>query len=673
VSSPGEAVDGRGLDPDEDPTSREIQQRLNDQRQLLARLMRLDALTRGDINAALAQVSELAAELLSVDRASIWRFDRHRLSLECLNLYDAGTRKHTSGTIITAEQAPRYFAAIEQERCIAAADAKRDPRTNQFEDWYLTPLGIGAMLDAPVFVRGEMVGVVCHEHIGSSRTWEFWEELLAGTVADFVALVTEASERLRAEHQLGLYRTHIEELRRLRAGELQRLRSGLDFSQDGEPSSNAPEPAALDTSPVPLIAVDIATGQIRYANRRAATLFEAERETLVGRSSRDFYVDPVERDAINSEIEARGRVENVVVRMKTLSSWPFWALLSAQRLSFEGMECVFIGLSDITAQKIAEGAVRRSEQSIRALFAAAPIAMVLVRSEDSTVLFGNKRCAEMFGYSLEELQGKKSPDYYVDLKVRERVLGRVLAEGQIDGEVVEMRRRNGETFWALLSARAIEFEGAPALLAGITDITAQKRLEERLRELAMHDDLTGLYNRRHFTELAEAELGRVRRTGASLSVAMVDIDHFKRVNDFFGHAVGDLALKEVAAAMRETLRGSDVPARLGGEEFVVLLNDTPVEGALSVTERLRERIGRAEVQVGPDRVARFTISAGVAELAPGEPLDALLARADEALYRAKSEGRNRTLSSPPRSGPPPALPPGSTPPGSIPPPSSRSG
>jgi diguanylate cyclase (GGDEF)-like protein/PAS domain S-box-containing protein len=630
------------------PSSREIQQRLNDQRQLLARLMRLDALTRGDIHAALAQVSELAAELLSVDRASVWTFDKHRLSIECMNLYEAKSRRHSRGTVISEEQAPRYFHALANERCIAAGDAKVDPRTSEFADWYLAPLDIGAMLDAPVFVRGQMVGVVCHEHIGGPRRWEFWEELLAGTVADFVALVTEASERLRAEHQLGLYRTHLDELRRLRAGEVQRIRSGLALhaeSVPGMPPGGDSAPEALDASPVPLLVVDMATGAIRYANQRALALFEADRVPLVGKNSRDFYVDPVEREAIARELELLGRVENVVVRLKTLSSWPFWALLSAQRLSYHGEDCAFVGLSDITAQKIAEGAVRRSEQNVRALFAASPIAMVLVRSEDSTVLFGNKRCADLFGFTLEELQGKKSPDYYVDPKARDRVIGRVMAEGQVDGEVVLMRRSSGEQFWALLSARAIEFEGAPALLAGISDITPQKRLEERLRELAMHDELTGLYNRRHFIELAEAELARVRRTGTPLSLVMVDIDHFKRVNDFFGHAIGDLALKELASAMRETLRGSDVPARFGGEEFVLLLTDTGLEGALSVTERLRERVGRAEVPAGQDRVARFTISAGVAELAAGESFESVLARADEALYRAKAEGRNRTLSS----------------------------
>jgi diguanylate cyclase (GGDEF)-like protein len=181
----------------------------------------------------------------------------------------------------------------------------------------------------------------------------------------------------------------------------------------------------------------------------------------------------------------------------------------------------------------------------------------------------------------------------------------------------------------------------------------------------MQDELTGLYNRRHFIELAEAEVARARRTGTPLSLAMLDIDHFKAVNDVFGHPVGDLALRELARAMRETLRTSDVPARIGGEEFVVLLTDTALEGAVAVTERLRERVGRAEVKAGGDRVARFTVSGGVAELALGERLDGLLARADEALYRAKEEGRNRTITSlppRPRSRPPSEPPHGSEPP-----------
>ena len=632
----------RDGDPSDEPSSRRIQQRLNEERQLLARLMRLDALTRGDIDSALAQLTELATELLRVERASVWRFDKHELSIECLDLFEAGPRRHSHGAIISREQAPRYFDALMKERCIAADDARVDPRTSQFTETYLDPLGIGAMLDAPVFARGQMIGVVCHEHIGEARRWEFWEELLAGTVADFVALVTEASERLRAEKQLGLYRSHLEELERLRSDEIQRIRSGLG-QHAPDPAADALEREVLDTSPVPFIVSDLERATIRYANPRAAALFDLTPQLLAGRSALDFYVDPLERASVARELELGGKIENAVVRLKTASGWPFWALLSARRLTFEGMPCALVGLSDITAQKVAEAAVRRSEQSIRALFAAAPVAMALVRVEDSIVLFANGRCADLFAIPIDEIPGQRAPEFYVDPTDRDRIRSRAFNEGMIDGEVVRMRRRSGQEFWALLSARMIEFEGEAALLVGINDVTEQKVLEERLRDLATRDELTGLYNRRHFIELAEIELSRSRRKSAPTSLAMLDIDHFKLVNDHFGHAVGDRALLEIARAMKEALRGSDVSARLGGEEFVVLLPETNLEGALAVTERLRERVGRAEIPIGDGRLAKITVSAGIAELLPTEGLDALLKRADDALYRAKEQGRNRTV------------------------------
>jgi diguanylate cyclase (GGDEF)-like protein/PAS domain S-box-containing protein len=363
---------------------------------------------------------------------------------------------------------------------------------------------------------------------------------------------------------------------------------------------------------------------------------------LLGRDAQAFYVDPAEWRAMADGIERQGRVENLVVRLRTRTNWPFWALVSAQRIVFEGRSAVLIGLSDITAQKVAEAAVRRSEQSTRALFAAAPVAMALVRLEDSIVLFANRRCADLFALGADALEGQRSPQFYADVADRDRLRAQAVEHGQVDGEEVRMRRASGEEFWALVSARAIDFEGAPALIAGISDITPQKELEAKLRELATKDELTELYNRRHFLELAQVELARVRRTRAPLSLAMIDVDHFKHVNDRFGHAAGDRALKELSLALRETVRTADVAARIGGEEFVLLLPDTGLEGALAVTERLRDRVRKSELSVEGETL-KFTVSAGVAELGPDESVDSLLKRADEALYRAKAAGRDRAL------------------------------
>jgi diguanylate cyclase (GGDEF)-like protein len=170
-----------------------------------------------------------------------------------------------------------------------------------------------------------------------------------------------------------------------------------------------------------------------------------------------------------------------------------------------------------------------------------------------------------------------------------------------------------------------------------------RRREAALHQLTRTDALTGLYNRRHFMEQMDNEHARATRYGRPLSCMMVDLDHFKRINDEHGHAVGDVVLHETAQRLRLALRETDVLARLGGEEFGALLPDTDLDGARRVAERCRELLGGTPVLVEQRPSVRVTASFGVAVLdavkAPG-PED-LLRAADLALYASKGRGRNR--------------------------------
>jgi diguanylate cyclase (GGDEF)-like protein len=178
----------------------------------------------------------------------------------------------------------------------------------------------------------------------------------------------------------------------------------------------------------------------------------------------------------------------------------------------------------------------------------------------------------------------------------------------------------------------------------ITDITERKRMESQLRHMATIDELTGCINRRAFFSAAEQELERANRYGSPVSVLMIDIDHFKQVNDRFGHAAGDRALKATTAAIHANLREIDSFGRLGGEEFAALLPETTLAGAMLVAERLRQAVAATEVELEETSPLRLTVSLGVAERMTGETaIDQLLARADTALYRAKAAGRNRVL------------------------------
>ena len=173
-------------------------------------------------------------------------------------------------------------------------------------------------------------------------------------------------------------------------------------------------------------------------------------------------------------------------------------------------------------------------------------------------------------------------------------------------------------------------------LIGVTrDISERKVFEAELRNLAVTDTLTGVWNRRHGTELLTADLS-ARRPGQALSLLMLDIDHFKTINDTFGHQAGDHVLIEIASRLRRSLRGNDMVARWGGEEFVVLLRDCALPDALRVAEDIRAAI--AELPFGA--MGSLTVSVGVAEARASEDLTTWLERADQALYRAKRSGRN---------------------------------
>ncbi|MDJ0895956.1 MAG: diguanylate cyclase [Alphaproteobacteria bacterium] len=174
------------------------------------------------------------------------------------------------------------------------------------------------------------------------------------------------------------------------------------------------------------------------------------------------------------------------------------------------------------------------------------------------------------------------------------------------------------------------------------EIERRTALEEELRRLATTDPLTGICNRRHFFELGEAELARWRRHGGSASLLMLDIDHFKSINDTYGHDVGDLALMEFVTAVGSKLRKADIFGRLGGEEFAVILPETPLTGAIEVAERIRAQVGKIKIECRGQRDLGFTVSVGAAEVSESRAsLKELISEADGKLYQAKQNGRNR--------------------------------
>jgi diguanylate cyclase (GGDEF)-like protein len=201
------------------------------------------------------------------------------------------------------------------------------------------------------------------------------------------------------------------------------------------------------------------------------------------------------------------------------------------------------------------------------------------------------------------------------------------------------RRRNGEEFRAEVSISKINVGGEVEMVAIIRDANEAAHMLAELQVRASTDYLTQVPNRWAFMRALEAEHARSQRYAHALSVLVIDVDHFKAVNDTYGHATGDRLLKAIGAAIGGVLRGTDMVGRYGGEEFAVMLTETTAEAALGAAERVR---AAANVSIdGPEAPITATVSVGIATLRERETVEDLLVRADAAMYDAKSLGRNR--------------------------------
>ncbi|MBK6695152.1 MAG: sensor domain-containing diguanylate cyclase [Myxococcales bacterium] len=480
------------------PPPSSVEDMLRPQRKALAALARSSAISEGDVATALAQLTEVAASVLGVERASVWRFDQEHSRIECVNLFERSKRRHSRGLVIERSAAPRYFAALDSERNISAANALTDARTSEFADGYLAPLGIGAMLDAPVFEGAALVGVVCHEHVGAPRAWRLWEELVAATMADLVAIALLTAERLAAGRALAAHQRALERL----------------------------------------------------------------------------------------------------VEERTLK-------------------------------------LQQTERDLGRLFEASPVPLFLVRAADLRVLLSNQRAAELLGaaQSLGAICAREGD--------AARLVDAAMGPAPHEPIKAELVGTNGPLF-AELAVERITHDGDDALLVGVHDVTRQRAAEAALLELAVRDGLTGVFNRRHFYSLAREECERADRYKRPVSFALLDVDHFKRINDEHGHATGDSVLRILASRLLASMRKADIVARFGGEEFVMMLPETNLSAAEQVTRRIHAAAHERSYE-SPAGPRTFTVSIGVVERAPGEALEAAVERADRAMYAAKEAGRDRVV------------------------------
>lgn len=393
-------------------------------------------------------------------------------------------------------------------------------------------------------------------------------------------------------------------------------------------------------------------GNFIFVTGRAEDILGYSAEELVGRSPFDFVDEDssweVRKEFLDAAQERRA-FNSLVSTFVNRDGHKLW-------LEFNGIPVLdsednvtgFRGAtSDITAQRKTLQELQDREDMLQSISDSVQDALILM-DDKGLIHFWNQAAEKIFGFSSEEMIGKdlrscvRAEDNLDNPEIASERMEDVKELFASHGSfTVNVRRKDGNIFPAEVLLSPLRRDASWWVVGTIRDVTERKEAEDSLRKLATTDPLTGLSNRRFFMEKAEEELEKAKRYNRNLSLLMLDIDFFKKVNDTYGHDAGDDVLKALSVVAWKVLRNVDVFGRIGGEEFSVLLPDTDLDGAVLAAERIRNEIEKANMQTRSG-ILTITVSIGVATVNEEiNTLELLLKAADLGLYAAKDAGRNQ--------------------------------
>ena len=296
------------------------------QAQILVNLVTSQTIFQGNINTTLREIAIALAEGLDTDRVSIWLYNEDYSAIKCVELYERAKDQHSKGTILAAVDYPKYFSALEKDRVIAADDAHTDPRTSEFSESYLTPLGINSMLDSAIRVGGQAIGVVCNEHIGPARVWTLEEQSFAGSVTDFVANIFETDKRVAVQKAL----TQSEEKFRILA-------------------------ESADT------AIFVFSEQFQYVNPAMEKITGYREHELLNMSFEeivhDNYKEKIDATAITRMRYSSGTIRHEI-KICAKNGQERWLYVSIGIMQFDGKSSCMASAFDITRRKYMEDQLR---------------------------------------------------------------------------------------------------------------------------------------------------------------------------------------------------------------------------------------------------------------------------------------------------------------------------
>jgi len=276
----------------------------------------------------------------------------------------------------------------------------------------------------------------------------------------------------------------------------------------------------------------------------------------------------------------------------------------------------------------------RNDEKLKVFNDTVPAGILVLRVDDGKVIFSNRFFHEILGAGGEQILGSSWGDFFVDPEERQNLMLKFVEDDEVRNFEIRLKRKDGGVVWGLTSMSAIPIENEDLLLFAFIDVTPLKEAEAKIQALANYDALTDLPSRRLFTDRLGKAMARAERAESDMAVLFIDLDGFKAVNDTMGHAAGDVVLKEVAKRLRGCIRKPDTAARIGGDEFIVIIEHLNIANASIIGERIVKSLGRPIDT--PDGVANIGASIGIA-FSPGDGKteDELLRAADQAMYKIK--------------------------------------
>lgn len=351
-----------------------------------------------------------------------------------------------------------------------------------------------------------------------------------------------------------------------------------------------------------------------------------------------------------------------VTAVRKISGMPFFIIIDEQSGLFSYMFfpvfLLIIGFAFSTIlayellkahfrQRTLNSTLKNMTIELQTIFDHSMVGIILLDS-DLKIVRANTRFAEIAGYnSIDEAIGHSISETHISFESYKRFASYYRRELNKRGIVEiesEFKKIDGTSVWCRVFGKTIDNKLPPDLAKGIIwivdDITVRRQAKQKLLEMATMDEQTGLNNRRHFMELGDRELAIFERHHRPVSVLLMDLDHFKNINDSFSHSAGDLVIAHFASVCLQNIRTGDISGRIGGEEFAIILPDTGIESALEVAERIRTTTEKSVLYYKNNEL-KYTVSIGIAAVEKNMPLRKLLHNADTAMYDSKNSGRNR--------------------------------